>query len=164
MLKEGLAKGLIQSNRTAIIAAVVLLLISFIVLVTTPFNSINSPSSIAPIATVTKSTCDRPAGFILIVTNLSGFNDSISHGSPFHPWPIIQVQRGQTVRFIVCNHDTTQSHGFAVTHYLDAGIAIAPGEAYLVIFTAIEPGTFDIFCNIFCTIHVFMRGQLIVAG
>jgi heme/copper-type cytochrome/quinol oxidase subunit 2 len=38
-----------------------------------------------------------------------------------------------------------------------------PGEAYSISFTATKAGTFAIYCNIFCTIHIYMRGQLIVS-
>ena len=147
-----------------VIAALVVILL--LVLAAGPiFNLIgNSSSGVAPSVTVTKSTCDRPSGFILIIADLSGFNDSISHGAPVHPWPIIHVQRGQVVRFLVCNLDPTQAHGFAITYYFDSGVPILPGEAYRIVFTATESGTFTIYCNIFCTIHIYMRGQLIVSG
>jgi FtsP/CotA-like multicopper oxidase with cupredoxin domain len=111
---------------------------------------------------VTKSTCDRPPGFFLIIADLSGFNDSISHGAPANPWPVIRVQQGDEVRILVCNKDTTQPHGFAIGTYFPAGVTIAPGESYRIVFTATVPGTFVMYCNIFCTVHVFMVSRLIV--
>jgi FtsP/CotA-like multicopper oxidase with cupredoxin domain len=111
---------------------------------------------------VTKSTCDRPPGYFLIIANLSGFNDSISHGAPANPWPVIRVNQGQVVRILICNQDATQPHGFAISTYFPDGIAIMPGQAYGVVFTATVPGTFVIYCNIFCTVHVFMVARLIV--
>ncbi len=111
---------------------------------------------------VTRSTCDRPPGFFLIIADLSGFNDSISHGAPANPWPVIRVQQGDVVRILVCNKDTTQPHGFAISTYFPIGVAIAPGEAYRIVFTATVPGTFVMYCNIFCTVHVFMVSRLIV--
>jgi len=111
---------------------------------------------------VTRSSCDRPHGFFLIIADLSGFNDSISHGAPANPWPVIRVQQGDVVHILVCNEDTTQPHGFAISTYFPVGIAIAPGEAYKIVFTATVPGTFVIYCNIFCTVHVFMVSRLIV--
>jgi FtsP/CotA-like multicopper oxidase with cupredoxin domain len=111
---------------------------------------------------VTRSSCVRPPGFFLIIADLSGFNDSISHGAPMNPWPVIRVQQGDVVRILVCNKDTTQPHGFAISTYFPAGVAMAPGEAYKVVFTASVPGTFVIYCNIFCTVHVFMVSRLIV--
>ena len=141
-----------------------LLVVSLTVLVIdNALNSVGRSSSSLPSVVVTKSTCNQPSGFVLIIADLSGFNDSVHHGAPLHPWPIIRVLRGQMVRLVVCNQDTTQPHGFAIKYYLDAGIAMAPGDAYRIVFKATEIGTFDIFCNIFCTIHVFMRGQLIVS-
>jgi FtsP/CotA-like multicopper oxidase with cupredoxin domain len=124
--------------------------------------SLGSQSYASPVS-VSRSSCVRPPGFILIVAGLSGFNDSIGHGAPTHPWPTVHVQKGQIVRFLVCNDDPTQAHGFAITYYFDAGVPIAPGEAYRIVFTATQVGTFTIYCNIFCTIHIYMRGQLIVS-
>jgi len=111
---------------------------------------------------VTKSTCDRPPGFFLIIADLSGFNDSIGHGAPMNPWPVIRVQQGDVVRILVCNKDTSQPHGFAISTYFPVGVPIVPGEAYRIVFTATVPGTFVMYCNIFCTIHVFMVSRLIV--
>jgi heme/copper-type cytochrome/quinol oxidase subunit 2 len=111
---------------------------------------------------VTRSTCDRPPGFFLIIADLSGFNDSISHGAPMNPWPVIRVQQGDVVHILVCNKDTSQPHGFAISTYFPAGVPIAPGEAYRIVFTATVPGTFVMYCNIFCTVHVFMVSRLIV--
>jgi len=113
--------------------------------------------------TVTKSTCDRPPGFILIIADLTGFNNSIGHGAPANPWPIIHVHRGDAVRLLVCNKDMTQPHGFAITTYFDAGVTMTPGDAYKLVFTATIPGTFVVYCNIFCTIHIYMVGRLIVS-
>ena len=157
---------MLQSKKLAIIGITVLLVIPPITIVAGPvLNWIGPPSStVPPPVTVTKSTCVRPPGFILIIADLSGFNNSIGHGAPAHPWPVVQVEKGQVVRFLVCNIDQTQAHAFAITHYFDAGVAIMPGEAYRIIFTASEVGTFAIYCNIFCTIHIYMRGELVVSG
>ena len=148
-----------------ILGVAVLVVILLMLVVASPiFNPTgNSTSSVLSPVTVTKSTCDRQPGFVLIIADLSGFNDSIGHGAPINPWPIVRVEKGQVVRFLVCNTDETQAHGFAIAYYFDAGIAIKPGEAYTIVFTATEAGNFAIFCNIFCTIHIFMRGELIVS-
>jgi hypothetical protein len=136
-----------------------------IVIVASPILNLigNLSGSIAPSITVTKSTCNRPAGFILIIADISGFNNSIGHGAPDHPWPVVRVEKGEVVRFLVCNLDQRQAHGFAISYYFDSGVLIASGEAYRIVFTATKPGTFAIYCNIFCTIHICMQGQLIVS-
>ena len=156
---------MIRSRKLVIAGIAALVVILLIVLAAGPiFNLIGNPSSgVAPSVTVTESTCNRPSGFILIIADLSGFNDSIGHGAPANPWPVVRVEKGQVVRFLVCNIDQTQAHGFAITYYFDAGVPIMPGEAYMIVFTATEAGTFAIFCNIFCTIHIYMRAQLIVS-
>jgi hypothetical protein len=119
-------------------------------------------SNVVTPAVVTRSTCERPPGFFLIIADLSGFNDSISHGAPANPWPVIRVQQGDVVHILICNKDTTQPHGFAISTYFPTGVAMTPGEAYRIVFTATVPGTFVMYCNIFCTVHVFMVSRLIV--
>jgi FtsP/CotA-like multicopper oxidase with cupredoxin domain len=120
-----------------------------------------SSNAVAP-AVVTKTSCDRPPGYFLIIADLSGFNNSIGHGAPANPWPVIQVHQGDVVRILVCNKDTTQPHGFAIGTYLPRGVTIMTGQAYSIVFTASVPGTFVMYCNIFCTVHVFMVSRLIV--
>jgi FtsP/CotA-like multicopper oxidase with cupredoxin domain len=120
-----------------------------------------SSSAVAP-AVVTKSSCDRPPGYFLIIADLSGFNNSIGHGAPANPWPVIRVHQGDVVRIIVCNKDTTQPHGFAIGTYFPRGVTIMVGQAYSIVFTANVPGTFVMYCNIFCTVHVFMVSRLII--
>ena len=156
---------MLGSKKLAIAALVVLLAASLVILTISPdLNHIGtSTSEVESSAVVTKSVCMRPPGYILIIADLSGYNDSIGHGAPTHPWPVVNVEKGQVVHFLVCNLDQTQAHGFAITHYFDAGIPILPGEAYRIVFTANEAGTFAIYCNIFCTIHIYMRGELVVS-
>jgi flagellar basal body-associated protein FliL len=113
---------------------------------------------------VTRSTCVRPPGFILIIADLSGFNDSVAHGAPLNPWPVIHVHVGDFVRFVVCNEDQMQAHAFAVQTYFDSGVVLAPGDAFRIEFQATIPGSFVIYCNIFCTVHAFMVGRLVVSG
>jgi hypothetical protein len=107
--------------------------------------------------------CAKPADGFLIIASHNGYNDSIAHGAPDKPWPIIRVQKGATVTIAVCNTDR-QAHGFQVTHYFDGSIeTVAPGQVVEISFVASQAGTFEIYCSIFCTIHVYMQnGQLIV--
>lgn len=150
------------------IAAVVVTLgvIAAILFVTgaVPVTPYGSSGTYAGVVTPISSTCVRPPGFLLINADLSGFNDSIAHGAPANPWPVVQVKQGEVVRLLVCNEDATQAHGFAIQTYFDRGIAILPGKAYQIVFTATLPGTFVIYCNIFCTVHIFMVGRLIVSA
>jgi hypothetical protein len=146
-----------------VLIVLIFVCISVAVVIGGSFNLFETSPGGPPVIAVTKSTCDRPPGFILIIADLSGFNDSIGHGAPLHPWPVIHVHQGDAVQLLVCNRDTTQPHGFAIGTYLNAGMVLAPGDAYRVVFTATVPGTFVIYCNIFCTVHVFMRSQLIVS-
>jgi hypothetical protein len=83
-----------------------------------------------------------------------GFNGSGNHPSP---WPVMNVSLGQNVVIHVVNNDTSQAHGFTVSHYFDRGVTLHPGDCYDVSFVASQTGSFTVFCNIFCTIHIFMQ-------
>ena len=113
--------------------------------------------------TILPSGCVRPPGGFLIIASVTGYNGSIDHGVPANSWPIIQVQRGTTVRVTVCNVDH-QAHGFQITHYFDSSIeALSPGQVLNVSFVADKSGAFTIKCSIFCTVHGFMlSGSLVV--
>jgi FtsP/CotA-like multicopper oxidase with cupredoxin domain len=153
-----------MSSRKLLVTGVVLLAISVAVVgIGFISNSTEQPASSVSQPTVSKSTCVRPPGYILIIADLSGFNNSIGHGAPSNPWPVITVHRGDVVRLLVCNKDSTQPHGFAIGTYLDAGVTLAPGDAYRIVFTATVPGGFVIYCNIFCTVHIYMVGRLVVS-
>jgi len=103
-------------------------------------------------------SCERPPGYVLVILDDNGFNDSIHRGQP-----TIEFQRGDTVNILVCNLDPIQSHGLAIDHYFPTGATLRPGEAYKVSFVAKEPGSFTIYCNVFCTVHTFMKGRLVVS-
>ena len=146
----------------AVVLSIVLIVaVSFFVTGIVSLPTPESSAAVAP-AVVTKSSCDRPPGYFLIIADLSGFNNSIAHGAPANPWPVIRVHQGDVVRIIVCNKDTTQPHGFAIYTYFPRGVTIMVGQAYSIVFTATVPGTFVMYCNIFCTVHVFMVSRLIV--
>lgn len=105
------------------------------------------------------SECEKPRNGYLIIMSITGFNDSIPHGAPQKPWPIITVHKGDNVTLVVCNIDT-QAHGFQVTHYLESNIeTVRPGQVIRIPFVADESGTFNMYCSIFCSIHVYMQNS-----
>ena len=110
--------------------------------------------------------CVKPADGFLIIASNTGYNDSIGHGVPGNAsnpvwWPVITVKQGQTVNITVCNTDF-QSHGFEVQHYYDSKLnTIVPGQVLQVSFVASETGEFRIYCDIFCSIHIFMQNGLL---
>jgi len=107
------------------------------------------------------SNCVKPSGGFLVVASDTGFNDSIGHGAPEKNWPILAVQQGQNVTIVVCNIDV-QAHGFQITHYDDQNeVTIVPGQVYKVSFIADKLGSFQIYCDIFCSIHVYMQSGLL---
>jgi heme/copper-type cytochrome/quinol oxidase subunit 2 len=130
-------------------------------------NHNNASSTGTSGATPLPSGCVKPAnGFLIVASNL-GYNDSIGHqAGPDNPWPVITVHKGQTVSIVVCNIDV-QPHGFQISHYYDGHIeTVDPGQVItLPPFVADQPGTFQIYCSIFCTIHIYMQyGHLVVSS
>jgi hypothetical protein len=112
-------------------------------------------------ATGLPSGCVRPQGGFLIIASKLGYNDSVDHGVPANPWPVITVNQGQQVNIVVCNTDN-EAHGFQVSHYFDNTIeAIAPGRVVHVSFVASQAGDFQMYCSIFCSIHAFMQSGLL---
>ena len=148
---------------TAGVAVAVILILIFVTGIVS-FPPPNGSAANLPVVSVTRSTCVRPPGFFLIIADLSGFNDSIAHGAPLNPWPVIHVHEGDTVRIVVCNEDMSQAHAFAIQTYFETGVVLAPGDAFEIVFVATVPGTFIIYCNIFCTVHAFMVSRLIVSN
>jgi heme/copper-type cytochrome/quinol oxidase subunit 2 len=99
-----------------------------------------------------------PAGAsFTVVMGDEGFNVGYN-GSKYHvsPWPVMNVSLGQNVVVHVVNNDS-QAHGFTVAHYFDSGLTLSPGECFDVRFVANQLGSFNVFCQIFCTIHIFMQ-------
>ena len=105
--------------------------------------------------------CVRPAGGFLVVASNMGYNDSISHGAPSKSWPIITVHQGQNVTIVVCNTDV-QAHGFQITHYfVNSQETVVPGQVLKVSFIADKTGSYLIYCDIFCSIHIYMQNGLL---
>jgi len=126
----------------------------------------SSRSSTGSSQTALPSFCSRPGGGFLVVISGYGYNDSILQGAgPSKPWPVIQVQLGQTVKITVCNVDV-ESHGFQVSNYEQAVTnIIEPGHSMTFTFAATKEGTIGIYCEIPCDLHPYLQyGQLRVAG
>src|SRR2546425_300172 len=105
------------------------------------------------------ATAPNTAIFTIVMANEGvnvGFNGSAYHPAP---WPVMNVTLGQNVIIHVINNDTVQAHGFQVIHYFDTGIlgGLAPGKCYDVKFTASQPGSFLMQCDISCSIHILMQ-------
>lgn len=96
-----------------------------------------------------------------IIVDSNGFNGSVQHGLP---WPVISVHVGENVTIAILNEDRLETHGFAIVGYFDKGLIVGPGENDSVSFTARTAGNFTMYCNIFCTVHEFMVGELMVEG
>ena len=102
--------------------------------------------------------CDRPAGYTLLVADENGYNDSRHHS---RPWPIIQVQRGETVKIVVCNLDPVSPHGFEINNYVNP-VQLTAGQSFATAFVTDRPGNYSMFCSIFCPVHQYMLYGLLV--
>ncbi len=139
------ASGLVPSPRIAVAITIIIVL------------ALGTTYAVFALHLIDIGSTPSQQHFTIIITN-QGFNGSRTHSDP---WPVMNIKKGDTVTFHVQNADTTEPHGFAITHYLDSGVKLSPGQSDDVTFTANQAGTFLVYCNIFCTIHVYMQnGQL----
>lgn len=106
--------------------------------------------------------CNRPPGYVSLILDSSGFNNSKAQITPSRLPTLLQFQKGETINLLVCNFDT-EPHGFAITHYADTGVTLSRGGSYTISFVAGETGDFTIYCNILCALHPFLLGKLVVA-
>jgi hypothetical protein len=106
------------------------------------------------------SPCSSGTGTIrafTIIIDLTGYNGS---GSQSGPWPVVAVQRCDTVVFTVINNDT-QAHGFAVASYSNAGLELVEGDHQTLQFQATRLGQFRIYCTSRCSVHYLMQNGLL---
>jgi hypothetical protein len=126
--------------------------------------SVLSASSNAP--GIANSTSGPTASFTIIEAD-PGNNYEGMNGSAYHPsaiWPIMQVQKGQTVVIHIMNCASSEPHGFAIQNYFVSGVTVRPGLSYTLTFNADQVGKFRVYCSIFCAIHPLMQnGELIVS-
>jgi hypothetical protein len=148
----------------AVVVALAAVLVVFVTGLPLGNQGGNGTSTNYPPYTNLPPGCVKPADGYLVIANQNGFNDSIQHGAPANQWPIIRVKQGTTVNITVCNSDI-QAHGFQITHYFDSNIeTVSPGKVVHVSFVADQVGDFDIYCSIFCTIHIYMQNGLLAVS
>src|SRR4029077_6722964 len=115
---------------------------------------------------IANSTSGSTASFTIIESD-PGSNYEGMNGSAYHPsaiWPIMQVQKGQTVVIHIINCASSEPHGFAIQNYFLSGVTVRPGLSYTLTFNANQVGKFRVYCSIFCAIHPLMQnGELIVS-
>ncbi len=146
-----------NSNRRIVVVLLVVLLLA--VGATTALYLASRGGT--PVSRPLPSGCVKPQGGFLVVASDTGYNDSIGHGAPEKNWPVIDVKQGQNVTIVVCNIDV-QAHGFQITHYYDKNeVTLTPGQVIKVNFIASQAGSFDIYCEIFCSIHIYMQSGLL---
>jgi len=151
-----------SANRRRVGLAFAVTIIAVAVVASTAY--VSGSSAVGGALATLPAGCVRPAGGFLIVGSSLGYNDSIAHGAPVKPWPVLDVSNGSDVAITVCN-TYAQPLGFQVVHYLDDRIeAIRPGQAVTVNFVADETGTFLIYCSVLSPIHVYLQGEVNVGS
>jgi hypothetical protein len=92
-----------------------------------------------------------------VVISLAGYNGSANHNGP---WPLMKVSVDWDVIIHLLNNDTSQSHGFAITHYFEQGVVLQPGKSCDLAFFASQTGVFPVYNTIFDTTDRFEHAQL----
>jgi nitrous oxide reductase len=149
----------VQRSSLLIVATTIILAAGlFYVIVAHPPSGTHATTSIG------NGNCTSYSNSFVVVADESGFNNSIAHGAPAKPWPILCAQEGEQIKITVVNDDTVEPHGFAVSDYLEAGITVLPQHSQVITFVADRAGDFKIYCNVICAIHPYMQsGVLVVA-
>ena len=92
-----------------------------------------------------------------IVAGQTGFNDSKYHQGS---WPVMTVNRCEMVRITIINNDT-QAHGFTIDYYAVKGVEVLPDQPFTFTFQVSRTGQFRVYCNVYCTVHIFMQNGLL---
>ncbi len=92
-----------------------------------------------------------------IIASINGYNESKNHQGP---WPVVTVNRCDMVVMKIVNGDT-QAHGFAVEYYAVKGTEVQYQQSITVQFLASKAGQFRVYCNVYCTVHIFMQDGLL---
>jgi heme/copper-type cytochrome/quinol oxidase subunit 2 len=144
---------MVRPSKRVLVALAIIIVVTGSVATAYAFHLIGpSPQS----CWVQPSGSANAAVFTVVMAD-EGFNVGYN-GSKYHPnpWPVMNVSLGQNVLVHVVNNDS-QAHGFTITHYFDSGLTLSPGGCFDVKFAANQLGNFNVFCQIFCTIHIFMQ-------
>lgn len=105
--------------------------------------------------------------FTIVMSEL-GYNDSYYRSpawnySPRPPWPIMNLTIDSNVLIHVLNNDPSrisQTHGFAIRHYFEQGIALQPGECFNLTFIASTSGSFPVYSTIHDSVEAYEQAQL----
>ncbi|TMI34997.1 hypothetical protein E6H27_00405 [Candidatus Bathyarchaeota archaeon] len=138
----------------------VLLRTSEIIIVALVAAALATGGVLAVVFTPPPSPCSGVTGAIrsfTIIADSTGYNMSQYQTGP---WPIVTVQRCDHVVFNVINN-ATESHGFAVAYYSNAGLELAGGAHLKLEFQAIKAGQFKLYCTIPCSVHNLMLNGLL---
>lgn len=106
--------------------------------------------------------CTSYTNTFTVVATENGYNDSVGHGAPSKPWPVLCARAGEEITITVVNQDDVEPHGFAVAGYLDAGITVLPGKTQTISFYASAPGDYKVYCNVICAVHPYMQSGVLV--
>lgn len=96
-----------------------------------------------------------------IIASPNGYNDSSEHTGS---WPQMTVNRCDLVNITIVNNDV-QTHGFAIAYYATKGTEVIGQQTYYFpIFQATRAGEFQVYCNVFCTVHKLMQNGLLTVS
>jgi nitrous oxide reductase len=97
--------------------------------------------------------------YITIVESVNGLNESAHQSGP---WPVATVHQCDMVTITITNQDT-QTHGFSVASYSNAGIELVGGSVQKLSFQATRTGQFRMYCSspVICTVHGLMQNGLL---
>ena len=149
-----------KKQRNIAIGIVVILIATGAVATAYSLHLFDTTRQSGPPCPSSPSSSSNEVNFTIIMSN-KGFNASRTYAQPC---PVLNVRKGQIVTIHLENVDPVETHGFAVTSYLDRGVLLGPGQRRDVVFTTTRAGSFLVYCNIVCSIHVYMQdGRMNVA-
>ena len=133
---------------------------SEIVVITLVAVSLGAGGVFAVLLSPPPAPCSGVTGAIrsfTVIADTAGYN-----GSQYQtgPWPVVTVQRCDHVVFNVINY-STESHGFAVAYYSNAGLELVGGAHQKLEFQTTKAGQFKLYCTIPCSVHNLMLNGLL---
>lgn len=141
----------------------VIIVVTFALAATVLYYSSQHPFTPSQQAkTVTGTNCTSFTNTFTVIASETGYNDSIGHGAPSKPWPVLCARAGEEVTITVVNEDAVEPHGFAIAGYLDAGVTVLPGKTDTISFYASASGDYKVYCNVICAVHTFMQSGVLV--
>ncbi len=146
----------LSKNQRYIVFGIVIVLVAGVTVTTAySLHLFDTTGRSGPPCPSSPASYSSSSNYTIIITN-QGFNASKTYAQPC---PVLNVRRGQTVTIHLENIDPVETHGFAITHYLDnqGAVQLGPGQTKDIVFSATQTGSFLIYCIVPCSIHPYMQ-------